>query len=417
MPLPRLTLLSAVLLSGCATSPAANHTESTESKPTPTASAPAEPRTVREALAREITAQLPHKPVEAEGVLFRGKVLAAGTPELMKRPNGVTLLTLPIGTSEPVTCLFYTSAIDAGAAVRSLLESLLDDVTVERVRATDVKSFTGSPAMYLEGDYSRGAAPAVQVGRIKVMVHAAPVLPKTCFHNELGYTKTFLDVTESIATGLTSTAPEQPVAPYYSDVQVLRLGDVPLGFQYTALFGSKAGGSILEVSTTMVRPGAPVQLQFQDTNITEQADISGVLVAKSYSKRVNDTVAANVRLRREQNGSYGVSGQVAAKEVQAQFGGELIGEVGLAARLREGLLKGQGDALEALLWVPPADASAPTKLVIRPREEAGARAATMELGPMSVKVELDAHGFPQRTEIPSGSATVVQERLSQTGEP
>ncbi|MCY1015646.1 hypothetical protein [Pyxidicoccus sp. MSG2] len=361
---------------------------------------------------------MPSRPVEAEGVLFRGQVLAAGTPELMKRPNGVTILTLPIGTSEPVTCLFYTSPIDAGAAARGLLEAILDDVTVERVRATDVKSFTGSPAMYLEADYSRGTAPAVQPGRIKVMVHADPVLPKSCFHNELGYARTFLDVTESIATGLTSTAPEQPVAPYYSDVQVMRVGEVPLGFQYTALFGSKAGGSILEVSTTTVRPGAPgQQLQFQDTNITEQADTSGVLVAKSYSKRVNDTVAANVRLRRQQDGGYGVEGQVGAKDAKAQLGGELIGEVGLAARLREGLLKGQDGALEAMLWVPPADASAPTKVVVRPRAEAGARAATMELGPMSVKVELDAHGFPQRMEIPSGSATVVQERLSQTGEP
>jgi hypothetical protein len=67
--------------------------------------------------------------------------------------------------------------------------------------------------------------------------------------------------------------------------------------------------------------------------------------------------------------------------------------------------------------VPPADASAPTKVVVRPRAEAGARAATMELGPMSLKMELDAHGFPQWTEMASGSATVIQERLSQTGEP
>ncbi|WP_223760711.1 hypothetical protein [Myxococcus sp. RHSTA-1-4] len=350
-------------------------------------------------------------------MLFRGTVLAAGTPEVVKHPNGSTLLTLPIGTSVPVTCLFYPQPIDAGAAARSLLESILDEFTLQQVRATEVKSLAGSPALYLEGDFTRGTGSTAQAGRVKMMVHADPVLPKACFHDELGYARSFLDVTEAIATGLTSTAPEQPVAPYYSDVQVMRVGGVAFGFQYTALFGSKMGGSILEVSTTMVRPGTPAQFQFLDTNTTEHADTEGVLVSKSYTKRVNDTVAANVRLRREQDESYNVEGQMAGKDVQARLGGELIGEVGLAARLREGLLKGQGNALEAMLWVPPADASAPTRVVVRPRAGAGTRAATMELGAVSVSVELDAHGFPQRMELPAGSATVVQERLSQAGEP
>ncbi|MFP2908460.1 hypothetical protein ACLESD_26080 [Pyxidicoccus sp. 3LFB2] len=421
MPRPRLTLLSALLLTGCATTPPASQTGSAPA-PRAESAAPAparqsEPRTLGEALSREVTSPLPRKSVEAEGVLFRGAVLAAGTPELMKRPNGVTILTVPIGTSAPVTCLFYPQPIDAGGAARSLFESLLEDLTLERARATEVKVYTGSPALYLEADFLQGTAPAARAGRLKVMVHADPVLPKACFHDELGYVKTFLDVTESIATGLASTAPEQPVAPYHSDVQVMKLGPQVLGFQYSALFGSKTGGSIREVSTTMVRPGAPAQLQFQDTNITEQADTAGLLVRKHYVKRIDTTVAANVLLVRQEDGSYGVEGQVAGKDVKARLTGELIGEVALAARLREGLLKGQGDAVEATMWVPPSDATAPTRTVVRRRSGEGPGAATMEVGSLSAKVELDAHGYPSRMEVPVGNATIVQERLSQTGEP
>jgi hypothetical protein len=415
MPLPRLTVLSAMLLTSCAANTPATRAESA---PAPSAPAKSEPRTIREALARERTEPLPRKSVEsAEGVHFRGTVPTAGALELMQHPNGSTLLRVPIGTSVPITCLFYPKPVDAGAAARNLFESIMEGFTVQKVRATAVKAYAGSPALYLEGEFTQGTGEAAKVGVIKVMVHADPALPKTCFHDELGYTRTFLDVTGSIATGLTSTAPEQPVAPYYSDVQVLRVGELPLGFQYTTLFGANTGGSILEVSTTLVSPGAPAQLVYVDSTTVEQADTAGVLVSKSYAKRVNTTTSAKVSLRRQEDGSYNVEGQVDGKDTQARLTGELIGAVGLAARLREGLLKGQGAALEAMLWVPPADASAPTKVVVRPRAEAGARAATMELGPMSLKMELDAHGFPQWTEMASGSATVIQERLSQTGEP
>jgi hypothetical protein len=339
-------------------------------------------------------------------------VLAAGTPEVMKRPNGVVILTVPIGTAAPVTCFFYPNPIDAGAVARLLFESLLEGTTLERVRATEVKAFTGSPALYLEGDFTQDG----QVGRLKVMVHADPVLPKSCFHEQMGYARTFLRVTESVATGLSSTAEEQPVAPYFSDVQVTRVGNQVLGFQYTALFGARTGGSIVEASSTLVRPGSSAELQFQDTNLWEQADAQGVLVGKRYDKRVNDAVTAHVELRREEDGSYTVEGQMAGKDVRARLSGELLGEVGVAQRVRDGLLK-DGGTVEAAMWVAPSNPSAPTRMVFRPRAGAGPRAATMEAGSMSLNVVLDAHGFVERMEMPAGGATLVQERLSQTGEP
>jgi hypothetical protein len=416
MPQPRLTFLSAVLLAGCATTAPVSRTGSAPA-PAPVPAAEGTPRTIREALARELTAPLPLKPVKAEGIDFEGSVPSAGTPEVVKHPNGTILLTLPIGTGVPISCIFYPQPVDAGAAVQSLFGSLLADFTLQSARTTHVKALADSPAIYLDADFTRGTGAEQKVGRIKVMAHADPVLPKACFHDELGYTQAFLDVTEAVATGLTSTAAEKPVPPYYSDVQVMRAGDVPFGFQYSALFGSKTGGSILEVSTSMVRPGPAAQLQFVDTNLVEQADPAGVLVAKSYAKRENTTVVASMRLSRQEDGSYGVEGQVGGKDVKATLKGEIIGQVGLAARLREGLLKGQGNALEALMWVAPVNPATPTKVVVRPRAEAGVRAVTMEVGPMSTKMELDPHGFPLKTEVPAGNVAFNQERISQTGEP
>jgi hypothetical protein len=410
----RLMVLLVLASAGCAANAPSTRPGEAEARTEAAASPPAsgEGLTPRQALAREVTAPLPRTQVGSRELPFRGEVLAAGTPEVQTRPNGVVIFAIPIGTGAPITCFFYPNAIDAGAAARSLFESLLEDTRLERVRATEVKAFGGTPALYLEGDFSQGE----QVGRMKVMVHADPALPKSCFHEEMGYAQTFLRVTESVATGLTSTAKEQPVPPYFSDVQVTRVGNQVLGFQYTALFGSKNGGTIVESSTTLVRPGSPAEYQFQDTNLWEQADTAGVLVGKSYNKRVNDAVTANVELRREQDGSYTVEGQQAGKDVKARLTGELLGEAGVAHRVRDGLLKG-GKAVEAAMWVAPANPSAPTRLVFRPRAGAGPRAVTMEMGPLSVNVVLDAHGFVERMEIPSGGATLVQERISQTGEP
>ncbi|WNG33862.1 hypothetical protein F0U61_09630 [Archangium violaceum] len=413
MLMSRLRLLLVLASAGCAANAPSTHAGEAQARPKPAASpVPEEGLTPRQALAREVTASLPRTRVASQEAPFQGEVLAAGTPGVERRPNGVVIFTVPIGTASPVTCFFYPNPIDAGAAARSLFESLLEGVTLERVRATEVKAFRGSPALYLEGDFSQDG----QVGRLKVMVHADPVLPKSCFHDEMGYAQTFLRVTESVATGLSSTAKEQPVEPYFSDVQVTRVGNQVLGFQSSALFGAKAGGTIFEGSTTLVRPGSPTELQFLDTNYWEQTDAEGMLVVKSYSKRVNDAVTAQVKLRREQDGSYAVEGQLADKDVQARLNGELLGEVGLAQRLRDGLLKG-GEAVEAAMWVAPANPSAPTRVVFRPRTGAGPRAATMEAGSISVSVVLDAHGFVERMETPAGGATLMQERISQTGAP
>ncbi len=416
MPLPRLTFLSAVLLAGCATTAPATRTEPAAT-PTAPAAATGKPRTIREALARELTAPLPRKPLEAEGIPFRGTVSASGTPEVMKHSNGTIVLTFPIGTGVPVSCLLYPQPIDAAAAARSLLETLLEEHTLQTARTTHVKALAGSPALYLDADFTMGTGADQKVGRLKVMVHADPVLPKACFHDELGYTQAFLDVTESLAKGLKSTAPEQPVAPYFSDVQVVRVGEVPFGFQYTALFGAKTGGSILEVSTSMVKPGTSAQLHFVDTNLTEQADTSGTIVSKSYAMRDNGTVVSNVRLSRREGGSYGVEGKMAGKDVQARLDGPLVGEVWLAERMRESLQKGQGEPVEATMWQAPASATTSTKVVVRPQPEAGPRTVSVEHRSMTMKMELDPHGFPVRVEVPAGTATVIQERLSQTGEP
>ena len=237
LPMKRLTSLFLLLCAGCATtsSPPAPPAPSTPPAPAPSAGL-----TVRQALAREVGEGLTRTPVESPEASFRGEVLAAGPVEVNKHPNGITLLTVPLGTGTPLTCFLYPQPIDAAAAARLLVQSLLDDVQVERVRATDVKSFAGIPALYVESDFARGE----RVGRLKVMVHADPVLPKACFHDELGYTQTFQRVTASVAAGLSSTAAEPAVAPSFSDVQVLRVGELVLGYQHTALFRAQAGGTV-----------------------------------------------------------------------------------------------------------------------------------------------------------------------------
>jgi hypothetical protein len=405
----RLTLLLSLLSAGGAL--AAPPPREAGSKPA--AKQPAAPAlTPREALARESLGSLARTPVDAAEAPFRGTVLSGGVLAMQKHPSAL-LVTVPLGGNQrPITCFFYPTPIDAGVSARTVLQSLMTGVTLENVRATDVKAFGGSPALYLEGDFTRNG----QVGRIKLMVHADPALPKTCFHDELGYEQTFARVTESLATGLKSTAAQQPVPPYFSDVQVMRVDKQVLGFQYTTYFRSKVGGSIVETSTTLVRPGAPSDSQIQDTNLQEQADEAGVLVKKGYNKRINTTDAEGVRLRREQDGSYSVQGKLGGKDVTGHLTGELVGEVGLATRLREGLLK-DGKPVELSMWVPNDNPTAPTKVVASPRAGAGARAVTLRSGAVNLKVDLDANGFVERLEVPAGGATLVQERVGKTEAP
>lgn len=358
----------------------------------------------------ELKTPLSRVQVEFPEAPFRGAVLAAGAPTVQKRPNGVVTVGIPLGTSRPITCLFYPNPIDAGATARTLINTFQARIKFERVRATDVKTLARSPALYLEGEVSQGG----KVGRILMMVHADPALPKACYHEEQGLPRTFLDVTASLATGLTSTAADKPVAPVFREVQVLREGEQVLGFQSTAVFGARSGGTVLERTTTRVRPGPPSELQFEDLNVQAHADTSGLLVRESYEERRGDTVVGRLVLTREQDGSSQVQGQWAGKDVQARMKGSVVGDVGLAQRLRDTLIQ-RGKPVEVVMWEPAAHPTSSTKVVARRRAGKGPRAATLKVGTGSLNVELDAHGFVSRAEGPA--PRVTRERLSETDAP
>ncbi|WP_395837065.1 hypothetical protein [Cystobacter fuscus] len=419
----RLIPLCFVLSAGCASHPPAIRLREAQARnsqaapSTPAAAAASEPTgaqglSPRQALTREVKEPLTRTRVESQEAAFRGEVLAVSEPTVETQSNGVSLLTLPMGSHVPISCFLYPNPIDAGAAARLLIESLLEKVKLESVRATDVKAYAGSPALYLDADYSHQG----KVGRLKVMVHADPVLAKACVHDALGYSQTFQRVTESVATGVLSTAQEQPVPPYYSEVQVARVGEQVIGFQTFALFKAQEGGILFEENSTLVSPGAPPQVRYQDTSRQEHSNETGAVVSKSYSKRLGDAPAEQARVRREQDGSYVLEGQLDGKDVHTRMGGELLSVVGFAQRVREGLLK-NGTPVEAAMWIPANQPSSPTPVVMKPRTGAGPRSATMEMGSLSTHVELDDHGFIERQELPAGKTSLVIERISRTGTP
>ncbi len=421
----RTTLLLG-LLTGCATPASSTRTDAPASAApeaartgteAPSAQAPVStPRPDLKALAARELEPLSRQQVSAPDGSFTAEVEAAGTPTFQQQ-QGVLVLSVPLGTRDPMSCFVYSEPLDAGGALYRLIQMAGQRTDLQQVRITDVRLVGDSPAVYAEAQYLVDTPRGKAAGQAKMMVHTDDRVPLVCTHDELGYSESFKRISSGLAGSFQSAAGKQP-APRYFEFNLLRVQGHPVGFEKRVMREAAGGSRLTEVESSLFLPRSPKELLVRDTVSTELSDKDGKLVARDYARASNGELDIQMSLEQVKGREYHYEGKHGGKELNGTFTapGDLATEPGTARLLRERLLPGRDKELTLHLYSPAADPVAPVRQVLR-QESAGSREVKLEMGSLQGTLTVDARGMVEKAVVPMGGLDMVQERVSVRGAP
>ena len=358
---------------------------------------------------------LPRQPLRAPEGTFTGEVEAAGTPTWLRRENTWVLI-VPLGTGSPLTCFVSAEPLDAGAALHRLLARVERTTRLERVRTTDMRLLGDTPVVYAEASYSADSPRGPVPGLIKLMVSSSERVPLACTHDEPGYPESFQRITSALVASLqTPAAPVSP--PRYAAFDVLRVEGAPVGFERRLSRDAEGGGRLTRVVTSLFFPRSARQLLAQDTVSTELADAEGHLVSRDYARSIDGQVDLHVSLARVRGGEYHYEGRWGGKLQRGGFttAEALAGEALVARTLRTLREAAAGTERTLQRYEPSRHPTAPLPQVLR--SAGGGREVTAESGPLTATLTLDARGLVERMEVPLEGVRLVQERVSEEGNP
>jgi hypothetical protein len=423
----RLALLFC-LATGCATTQSARPEEAPAAAPAQ-ASAPtteAAPSTdsnelsLEDARAREL-APLAKQRLTPPGDHFTGEVEGSGAP-VYERSEGTTSIRVPLRDASELMCFVYDNPIDPGGALMTIVRAISEDenLQVQRVYPTEIVDAGGVPAVFLDVDYVTPGQGGMLAGQVKLMVRASNKLPVLCAHDQPGFVQSFRRITLAMATSLAVAGQAPAVAPRYAELQLVRLGKHPVGFEWWEVWEGEGGKRVTENTRMLMLPRSPTELVVEDATFSATSEAGGQLLELSYAKARGGELALQVTVRRESSGSYSYEGTRDGKPVQGTFQSKrgLSHELDTASAVRARLLTGKAQELTFDFYRPSSDPTKPVEVVYRKAEAAG-RAVTVTSGDTVFTGTADARGLIEHVELPLPGSTVrlTIDRVFARGEP
>jgi hypothetical protein len=422
---PSLAVLAvAATLSACASRRAA---APKAAAPQPAASAAVPAASPSDELRRLAARELPARPAQpfTTSAGISGRVETAASPQV-GRDADVDVVTVPLGTAEPIVCSIHPTALDPAATIWRMAELAKQNVKLVSVVPVDVLEVKGSALVLAEVVYQvdRGGGPLV--GEMKLAVYAHRTTSLLCRHDELGYRATFTRVVKDLAGSLSGGEPDPRAAAVFAELSVWRVGPLVVGYGERAIWRTERGGRRIEQATAALLPRGPADVLAVDTSSREFLDPKDLVVEGVYAQGTNGEVDTTMKISRAADGlTYAYDGKKDGKELKGRFKTHagLSSELWFARRLARAVApkvpqRKPRERLELVhqAYAVTANPVAPQPITIR-LDPATPGRATMELGPMKTTGELDASGLFSSTELPVGPATLVATRVFSRGAP
>lgn len=318
--------LGCLLTAGCASTPARTTTPSAAPSTapsgdttTPTAGRSEEDlrrageARIAELLAPEATAPLGPQAVDLPALNFHA--VAQGTGAATVTTEGeVTMVRVPIGGQDPLTCIVYREAVDVANAVRTSFESVRRENANIEVRSVDAGFVGDTPFVDAQFLYLAGTEAQRLLGHLKIRSANVNGHGVVCLHDQPGYVATFDRATRAIfAEPQGSPRPERFVTTldgHTCGVTVVRTGPTPNG----------PAGQQTEVSlTAMLIARSAQDLVASDHVDIEQFNRAGELVDMRVDKDENSDESTYHLRRLGAAPRYHVEGRHMGREIAGDF--------------------------------------------------------------------------------------------------
>jgi hypothetical protein len=397
-------------VAACASAPLA------PASPAPASPAASASQDVAALFAREAPTPLAKASVVSTNGKTKGSIEAAAPPAV-KAGEGVDIIDVPIGTTQPIQCVLHQQRLDGAALLFRVWKNLQPRFDVRPIRAIDVEVAGETPVLFSDlGLLTKDAGPK-NAAHLKLAVAVHPRHTLMCQHDEPGYSATFRRiVTGFVASLTTSEGADLRTDARFAEIQIVRIGDLRVGYSEHLLRNRKGGGSIVVSYTSLVVPRGTDLLAHDVVRMTAAGE-DGKVLSQSSAKLENGEMTSDIQLTRDDGaGAYRYEGTVSGKPLSGTFprGAGLASDVLQASLIQTKLLGGGVAQVEVDEYMAEANPTAPVHTVYRKQGDATVAAQT---GPVTYTFVPDEHGWVRRAEIPMGPVSMVYERAWMHGSP
>ena len=367
-------------------------------------------------LTREATLGKPQV-VQAPGWAYRAEV---GLPFSMRAVDErADQLSLEIADSVPITCFIWKEEVElATSIVRTppaifdvLIEGTEHEISEKHIRTIQGGSVSGVPYHAAHWTYRMGEA----IGVMKVAAANKHGRGIVCNHYDAGFSKTFerafLDLVASFEVN------HPPPAPNYSEVHVLRMGEIPVGVEWHKLTRDAEGDIRVDMAHSLLLPLSSTELLATYTTTVEWSTPGGELINAWSSEADADTQHTRLALRRSDERGWFVQGKVRGEALDLDLSHEGKIDNGLTEwmALRERLLPhGDASVVKGVRWLGYANPTEVLAYELAVEEDDPSRVRA-QMGPVLMKGVRDAEGMIVSGTFGVGDAQRHVQRVHQSG--
>jgi hypothetical protein len=328
-------------------------------------------------------------------------------------------LTLEIEDSVPITCFIWKEELELATTIvrtaPAIFEVLVEDTEYEisdqRISAIQGGSAGGVPYHAAHWTYRMGDA----IGVMKVAAANKQGRGIACNHYDAGFSETFEQTFLDLVTSFEVNHPP-PVADY-AEVQVVRMGGLPVGVEWLRLTRDDEGDVRIDVASSLLMPRSASDLLATYSTLIEWSTPDGQLINAWSTEADVDTQHTRLSLRRSDERGWFVQGEFQGKGLDIDLAHEGPIDNGLTEwnALRERLVPhGDEEVVTGVRWLAEADPASVLEyeLAVVKGDPSQVQA---RLGPLRMRGVRDAEGLIASGTFEAGNAQMQVERVHQRG--
>ncbi len=255
----------------------------------------------------------------SDGVLT-GRVLAAGPVEAAKAIQGY-VVTVGLGTAEPLRCTVQEGVLGLSAFARTLAQAYLASYATHELKYAFAGTNGNLPYLVVHGQYidRGGDRGARKTGFLKLVVAGRAELTVACFHDQFGYRKTV----EKVALSLIDTlawVDDKPLRPLVRrSVYALRKGTAAVGAREVVIRADEEDFRRSWVRTSFLSVQGPQRLYARDVVETFDSDPDGRVYAQTYQAEQDGATQVELTVTERPMSDYEVSGTINEQDAGSRF--------------------------------------------------------------------------------------------------
>jgi hypothetical protein len=385
-----------------------------------TLAADADPQWLVDARARESRPQKP-RAIESADKWFKAQVPAKLVGAIEKADDSYSL-SFASGGKGPVNCEVIPGGIDLAGYLRAnrdylfaAIEKTQGKVETRAVTAYDAGAYGDSPYLQLTWLYRVRTDKGAMLGEVKQIAFEEAGHGVYCFHNDLGYTKTFANIVKGFAETL--EIPEKRSKPYYHEIATMRINDTRIGVLVVKLEKDDEGYIKAEQIGAMFSPEEGGDISSHDSFEREWVDKDNSLINAFQISVENGEVESELSLSYKDDNGWMLDGTMQGKKVSQKLNPQEDPGTWLrqAVELREVLAAdnpvGVEHSIDMWLDIDPAKLTPSTTRILKrlgPKEFE----AINTIGPMEANIVLESDtGMLNHAEIKMGPQVIVMDRV------